>query len=167
MPSRRRRASRGGGADFEIAGGEQLAQLAKALKAVGDKELVRALYRAINRATKEARAAVRQAASDNLPRRGGLAKRVARSKIVTKRRLAGREASVSIVASSSYDIRGMNRGEVRHPLYGDREWWYDQPIPKAKGWWSDTLADQAPNVREQLETEQAELVKQIETSAGG
>ena len=35
------------------------------------------------------------------------------------------------------DLYSLDRGELRHPLFGDREHWYDQQVPA--GWWSKSL----------------------------
>lgn len=35
------------------------------------------------------------------------------------------------------DLDSLDRGRLRHPLWGDRKWWYDQSVPR--GWWTDSL----------------------------
>jgi hypothetical protein len=30
-----------------------------------------------------------------------------------------------------------NAGRIRHPLYGNRKYWYDTSTPSTRGWWDD------------------------------
>jgi hypothetical protein len=34
----------------------------------------------------------------------------------------------------------LDRGLIRHPLYGDRDYWYTTKYAKARGWWSEPAA---------------------------
>lgn len=140
-------------------GAEKLGRLARALKEHGDKALRSELYRAINRATKPLKAAVRKSAMDRLPRGGGLNKRVARSKIVTKRRMTGKNAGVRIVGASGYDIGSINRGRVRHLTYGHLPW-HDQAV--APGFWTEPLVAGAPKVRRELNQALNTIARKIE-----
>lgn len=106
-------------------GAEQLAALGKALKEAGDKDLRRELLKASQRATRPVKQEVKKSAVDTLPRRGGLGFWVARLKIVTKTRVQGRNVGVQIRGSrdkrskaSKVDLWAINRGRVRHPVYG-------------------------------------------------
>jgi hypothetical protein len=37
-----------------------------------------------------------------------------------------------------------DRGFIRHPLFGNRNYWYDTPVPGATGWWSRVVEDRLP-----------------------
>jgi hypothetical protein len=103
--------------------------LARALKQSGRKDLRKELYSGLNRGTKPARAAVRAAWLAELPQSGGLAARVARSSVTVRQRGPG----VQIVARGSKrgvgDIESIERGVVRHPVYGNRGVWVKQAVP--------------------------------------
>jgi len=43
------------------------------------------------------------------------------------------------------DLYKLNRGKLRHPLFGNRQWWYDQQV-KA-GFWDDAMDEGADEVR--------------------
>lgn len=136
-------------ADLKITGAEKLDVLARALKQYGDKGLEKELYSALNRSTKPLRKNALKAAERKLPRTGGLNRRVAAAK-TSVRRLNGQGAGVRIVASGMEQLDLIDKGRVRHPVWGNRGRWVNQPIPEAKGWFTDTMKDGADDVRREL-----------------
>lgn len=144
-------------ADLEVKGAEKFAQVAKALKKTADKELQKELYSALNRATKPMRTEAKKSAEQRLPKTGGLNKRVARARMSTRRR-AGRDPGVRIVATGMDQLALMDQGRVRHPVYGNRKRWVNQPIPDAKGWFTDPMEEGKP-------TAQREIVKTLDQIA--
>lgn len=126
-------------------GAETLATVSKRLKDIGDRALKNELARNIRAVTKPVIADLRQAALRTLPREGGLAARVAGSKIGTRTTTTGNNVGVRIVARSGYDLDAIDRGTLRHPVFGtDR--WVTQSVPA--GWWSKTLKADEAKVRE-------------------
>ena len=96
-----------------------------------DKTIQRALRKRLAEAGKPAAQDVIDEASAQLPARGGLSRWVGASKpslsmsatrlaIKIGRGNAGRRRS---------DINAMNRGRLRHPVYGNRRSWVTQSIP--------------------------------------
>lgn len=132
--------------ELRIKGAEQLGDLARDLRAAGDsgKGLRRELYSGINRATKPLKAEAQKAAASRLPKSGGLAALVARSKFSTRTR-AGRDPGVTITVKGS----GLttDRGYVMHPVFKSGAW-VRQSVPG--GWFSDTMRGAAPTVRKEL-----------------
>lgn len=125
------------------------------------RELRSDLYRGINRATKPLKEAVRESARKRLPKRGKLNKRVASTKIVTKRRMTGRQAGVSIVGASGYDIGSINLGHVRHLTYGHKPW-SDQAVKP--GFWTDPLVAGAPEVRAEIDQVMNDIADRLRKS---
>lgn len=136
-------------ADFEVRGAEKFERVAKALRQAGDKELRKELYAGINRATKPLRANARKSAEKNLPKAGGLNKRVARARMST-RRVTGKNPGVKIVAKGMDQLGLMDRGMVRHPVYGNRKKWVNQPIPDAEGWFTQPMEDGKPQAQREI-----------------
>lgn len=134
---------------LRVEGADKFGKLAKALRVVGDKGLEKELYSAINRATKPMRSAARKSAERNLPRTGGLNTRVARARM-SARRLPGRDVGVRIVATGMDQLALMDQGTVRHPVYGNRGRWVNQPIQKAEGWFTQPMQDGADDVRREI-----------------
>lgn len=115
---------------IRVEGGGQFTAVAQRLRANGDAALKKEFYSGINRAAKPLIGDVRRSALSILPSRGGLNKRVADSDISTKRRMTGNAAGVRIVAKSGYDIGSINRGRVRHLVYGKPPWVNQRVPPK-------------------------------------
>lgn len=143
--------------DFEVRGAEKLGKVAKDLRRLGDKELSKELYAGLNRATKPMRANAKKSAENNLPRAGGLNKRVARARFSTRRR-GGKNPGVKIVAKGMDQLALMDKGTVRHPVYGNRGRWVNQPIPDAEGWFTKPMEDGKPEA-------QREIVKALDAVA--
>lgn len=131
-----------------VRGAEDLATLSKALRQVGDKELRRELFASLQRATKPTREKVRQSLASDLPQRGGLAALMAASRLSTRTRAGGRNPTVRIEAKAPHDLRGMDRGRLRHPVWGSRERWADQSIEP--GVFSRPIEEDAPAIRDEL-----------------
>lgn len=135
--------------EVEVEGAENLATLARALKQLGAKDLRRELYSGIQRAAKPTKGKVLASARSSLPSSGGLAALVAASKVSTRTRATGKNPRVTIEARNGHDVRSMNAGRLRHPVFGTRAW-VTQSIPA--GWFSDPIEDEAPAMRREIET---------------
>jgi len=142
--------------DFEIRGAGELEKLAKRLKDTGGNDLKRELLRGIRETNKPTTAKVRKSAAENLPRRGGLAAKVAREPIGTRTRLTGNSAGVTISRKRG---RGLNEGRLRKPLFGDREHWFQQTV--AKDWFSKPIEDDAPKIRDGLQRVMQDVAAKI------
>lgn len=135
--------------DISVEGAEQFRALARHLRDVGDKDLRKELYRGIERATKPLKQAAKESAAENLPRSGGLARDVAASRFSTRKR-AGRDPGISIRATGKRvsDVRALDRGRLRHPVFGNRGVWVTQTV--RPGWFTEAIDDKAAVVREEL-----------------
>lgn len=137
-------------ADLEITGGaEALERVARRLKDAGEVGLRRELLAAIRKAAKPIPAAAKASALDKLPRRGGLAARVAASRIGIRTRTTGRNVGIRVEAKGLYNLRRMDAGTVRHPDFGNRDRWFSQPVPE--GWFSKPAEAAAGDVRGEIE----------------
>jgi hypothetical protein len=125
----------------------ELAGIAARLKATGNRGLRLELLRGLKAGAKPLIPDVRAAALEKLPRAGGLNEQVAGQKISVSVRTGARTASVRLTTTAP-DTAQTDQGFVRHPTWGRRGKgdWRQQPIPHAAGWWSDTLARDAPKV---------------------
>lgn len=132
--------------DLRITGAEQFAALAAKLKKAGERGLRADLLRGLRSEAKPLIAEARQAARQQLPRHGGLNVRVANDPITVRVRTVGNTVGVRIVTTTT-DTRGTNAGRIRHPVFGNRDVWVTQEDERAKGWFSDTLANSAPQVQ--------------------
>lgn len=114
----------------EVRGADDIDALVRRVKAHGDaKAIRREMMRGLNRATKPIRDDMRENLADRLPRRNGLAALIAGDFSANTTAKSGRYAGISIFTKSrGHDLRSIERGRLRHPLFGNRGYWYDQPI---------------------------------------
>lgn len=139
-------------ADLRIEGSEKLGALSDALRRYGTVELEKELFQGITRAVDPLVKAVKASLKGYLPNR--YAEAVATSLVERAVRLAGSNPGIRLTASAKTpkgkqrDLVGLNKGRLRHPLYGDRQWWYDQDVKK--GFWDEPLLDESDAVREEL-----------------
>jgi hypothetical protein len=139
-------------AELRIEGADKFGKLARALRQAGDKELRSELYRGINRSVKPLTERVKSEAPKFLPRR--YAVELAKSLRVKTRRRAGRNPAIYLVGRAKTpggkdrDLASLNRGRLRHPLYGNRHYWYDQEV--SPNWWTDPLFSGAEDVRKEV-----------------
>jgi hypothetical protein len=144
-------------------GAEKLTRLGAAIKAAGDKDLQRELRRAMQRGGKPLKDAARKGALERLPKRGGLAERVATSKFGVRTTTSGKGAAVRVIGQSGYDLQGMDDGEIRHPVRGNRKVWVSQAVKP--GWFSDAEEAAAPKVRDELVKAIDVVAAKLEASA--
>lgn len=131
--------------EVRVKGADELNRLARNLKGA-DKAVRRELYAGLQRATKPMRANAKRAAATRLPQRGGLAAEVARSRFSARIKTANRNTRLRIEVSSrkgaDLDLRALDRGRIRHPVFGRRGAWVTQEItPEII---SGSLANDAP-----------------------
>ena len=142
-------------------GAEEFAKLARDLRAAGDKDLRKELYRGLNRATKGLKDAAKDSARRTLPQGGGLADRVARARFSTRAR-AGRSPSIRIVAKDSkgrpVDLYALDQGTVRHPTFGRRPWVAQRVDP---GWFTEPMERGAGDARRHIEAAVAEVARKF------
>jgi hypothetical protein len=109
------------------------------------KELNKRLRVAAKPLIPEARAEARK----TLPKAGGLAALVARAPMRVQVR-TGKEAGVRIVVGKDRSgARAANHGEIRHPVFGNRETWVTQQVPP--DWFDRPMQRSAPHIRPELE----------------
>ena len=127
-------------------GADQLRVVAQRLKAAGGGGgLRRDLLRGIKTAANPVLDDVRASASAELPKAGGLAERVAGSKFTVQVRTGAKTAGVRIRGQSGWNIGRMNRGILRHPVFGNRDVWVEQSI--TPGWFDHPIQARAEPIR--------------------
>jgi len=113
---------------IRVVGAEKLGKLGADLKAAGDKELRRELFRACQRMARPIAEAIRDAFRKELP--GALGEWVASALTIRRRvRTIGKGAGVRFLvkrpktgAGGEADLSAMDRGRGRHPVWGHPPW---------------------------------------------
>lgn len=145
--------------DFEVIGADDFLRLSKALKHAGRTELRKELNRGIRVAAKPIVPEVRAEALRRLPKRGGLARQVAKEPARVQTR-TGRDPGVRVVVGRKRGgARQANRGEIRHPVFGDRGRWVTQRVQP--GWFDDPAERSAPRIKRAVQGAMQDIVDEI------
>lgn len=141
--------------DVQILGGAELRALARQISAAGDKGLGAEMGRALKRASTPVQRSIREEYGD-LPHRGGYAPLFSKSlRFRTSLRAGGRSASFRLTtfadgARERRDIRSLEGGALRHPVYGRRRNW---KTTRVRGGYHQRGTDHAADeVQEQMST---------------
>ncbi len=102
-------------------------------KVSADRSIVNDMAKEIRRAGPAIRAEVRAHIMATLPRSGGLNAWVARAPVRINVRRGIDSAGVTVTVgrksrSGRADLKGLDAGTVRHPLYGNRRHWYGNAV---------------------------------------
>jgi hypothetical protein len=129
--------------ELRVRGADQLRDLARDLKSEADgkerrKDMLRGIRKIANPLAKETAPKI---AREGLPKGGGLNEYVASSKFGVRTRTTGQSVGVRIVgAKGEHDINAMDRGQVRHKVWG--VWRSSTPIQQiTPGWWTKGMSD--------------------------
>lgn len=147
--------------DFAIRGADEFLRLSKALKNTGRTELRKELHTGLRRGAKPLIAKTRSEALKRLPKRGGLARKVAREPQRIQVRTGLNTAGVRVVVSrrAGGGAQAANRGFIRHPVFGNRDVWVTQSVPP--GWFDDPIKASAPDIRRELETVLNDIAERV------
>lgn len=113
--------------EVRVSGAASLHRLAARMRAEGRKDLVREMGDALSKATDPLRAKIRESANETMPARGGYRGVFDKSlRFRQQRRGAAAEADVTLTTYADgkverRDIRALNRGTLRHPVFGHRK----------------------------------------------
>lgn len=141
-------------------GTEQLTRLAQRFKQAADSGLRDEIGKTLFNTAPGVIDVIRMSARRTLPRRGGLAALIADSTFTTTPRSSPTSVSVRITASSSVELKLIDDGTVRHPLFGDRRYWYTQTV--TPGWFTRPTERIGPKVSADIETTLDEIARRIE-----
>lgn len=118
---------------IQVRGLEEFKRLAVVMKAEGNPitgDVRKSLLAELRAAGKPVTVAIRSAYASEMPRRGGLASRLAGARVATRTRLAGKSAGTQIVATvPGWDLDAIEGGIIRHPVFGNRANWVSQNVP--------------------------------------
>lgn len=146
--------------DFQVRGLEQFDQVAKALRAAGRTDLARDLEKGLTKSLEDLIPKTQAEARRILPSGGGLADKVASTpQKVQKRNSAQPGARLVVARRRGSGAAAANKGEVRHPVFGNRKVFVSQQVPP--GWFDNTLEREGPNVVEAMRPVIAELLDRV------
>jgi len=123
----------------------EIRELARRLKSAGRGDLRKDVLRGIRESNKPTIRKIRANALATLPSSGGLAAKVAASKISTRSRMTGNSAGVIIRGTDKrINLNRLNDGNLRHPVFGNRRNWAEQSVQA--GWFDDPIKGDLPQI---------------------
>jgi hypothetical protein len=118
--------------EVKITGGAQLRDVQNRLRAIGDTGLGKQMGKALRDAASPLRPAVKAEAVRAMPSGyGPTLSRSLRFRTAVKETRHTAGVVVRVYGDGRRqrrDVPALNRGRLRHPLYGDRNWWFDQRV---------------------------------------
>lgn len=125
---------------------QQLTEMGQLLHQFNDREFKRKLSNEVRKAARPSGDEAKQAALRVLPKHGGLNKFVATSRTTVRTTTSGKNVGVRLTASKKgHDLRSIDDGFVRHPIYGDRSRFVSQRVPV--GWFTLAVQKSGPAVQ--------------------
>jgi len=137
-----------------------LNKVSKALKAAATKEMRTALRKIMAEETKPTRKKIKQSAIDNLPSTGKLNKWTAS---MPSQNTDFREKSAGVrirMSKKGHDIAALNRGRLRHPLFGNRKHWYTQTI--AEGFFTKPIEEDEADLKQRIQAAVEKYMNDLE-----
>lgn len=123
-----------------------------------DKSLRLKFMRNIRAALKPLGKDISESAEEKLPKRGGLNKKIANSRYATRTKAL----SVTFQTTNLYQIQNMDKGIVRHPVFGNDDSitkWVDQKI--TPNFWTEPIEKAKPEVQASVDEAIAETLEEL------
>jgi len=141
-----------------------LSALSRELKETGNGELRKELMRGMRDAGREIPKGIRSGVLSTMPSRGGFADLLAGSDIKQRNSLSGAYAKVRFTGANSAikDVDALNRGRLRHPLFGNRAHWFNQTVPA--GWFDVPIEQQQPEFLQAINRVLDDIKSKLERS---
>lgn len=149
--------------DFEILGTDQLKVFGAKLKEA-DKALRLKMGRNIRAATAPLKTTIPEAAQ-RLPKAGGLAALIGKSKVSTRITNNAQGVAVRVTTSNPHDIKQIDKGKLRHPDWprgDDRKAWTWSEQEVEPGFWTDPVEALRGPITAAVQAALTETAKELE-----
>jgi hypothetical protein len=150
--------------EVTLRGSDDVDALVRRIRTHADAKAIRKeLYSGLNRVTKGVREDMRASIGPSLPNRGGLASLVMAKASLTTSATAGRNAGVRIRARhKEYDLKRLNQGRLRHPVFGNRAVWVEQTEGINPGFLDDSFEKQKPEITRGIQRVLDDIARKVE-----
>lgn len=150
--------------DVTLRGSDDVDALVRRIRTHADAKAIRKeLYAGLNRVTKPVREDMKASIGPSLPSRGGLAALVMAKASLTTSATSGRNAGVRIRARhKDYDLKRLNQGRLRHPVFGNRRVWVQQTAGINPGFLDDSFEKQKPEIARGVLRVLDEIARKVE-----
>jgi len=130
------------------------------LDRIADRRISPVIKKELRSTLKPVRVKVRQNMQAALPKRGGLSRRIRAMPTVSVHATGPKTAAKLKLQQRGHDIRGLNRGVARHPVYGNKKAWRNTYFQDKKGWFEKTLEKERDNMLREVARAVDKAVKQ-------
>lgn len=143
-------------------GTDDFLKAARALNEAGDRKLRLGVYKGFRAAAKPLGQEMVTALGESMPKRGGLAARVAASKVGIRNATTGNNPRVEIALRSAqgYKLKPMDEGNLRHPVFArqgqKKRTWVRQSVPSGAA--TRAFEAGAPAVRRRIVSELTQVI---------
>ena len=150
--------------DVTLRGSDDVDALVRRIRTHADAKAIRKeLYAGLNRVTKPVREDMKASIGPSLPSRGGLAALVMAKASLTTSATSGRNAGVRIRARhKDYDLKRLNQGRLRHPVFGNRRVWVQQTAGINPGFLDESFEKQKPEIARGVLRVLDEIARKVE-----
>lgn len=149
---------------MEIRGADDVDALVRRIRTHADaKALRKELISGLNRVTKSVREDMKASIGPSLPSRGGLAGLAMAKASLTTAAASGRNPGVRIKARhKSYDLKRLNEGRLRHPVFGNRSVWVEQTAGLNPGFLDESFEKSKPELARGITRVLNEIARKVE-----
>lgn len=117
------------------------------LRTAAERGIRTELRKVVSAESKPARAAIKASAMERLPQRGGL-NRFAAVLPAAKTTFTSSSVEMKIAQrKAGHDLKALNAGKVRHPVFGHRDRWNRTPQEITPGYFDRAVEALSPEVR--------------------
>jgi hypothetical protein len=111
--------------EVRIEGVAALKRVAAQIRAEGRRDLSKELDKALAKTVVPVEKAIKLSSAETMPKRGGYAGEMSRAlHFKTQKRTGGNSCSYTLITyADGKDIRALEAGNLRHPVYGNRNAW--------------------------------------------
>lgn len=133
----------------------ELAEVARNLRQAGDTELLAELKDGINQAVADVPREILDRLPEYLPNRyAAVLSRDISIRISNRTRYGAQTVSITAPERGARSVERrrllrLNRGTLAHPLFGNRERWFDQAVKPL--FFDEPISDRAPEIRQSIE----------------
>ncbi len=124
--------------DFDMSGTEVLASVSRRLRQAGQGGLRRDLIAALKAEAMPLSRRALDALRADAP--SGMRRHLARARPSVQVRTGGANPGVRVGAGKrGSGLRGLDEGRLRHPVFGNRDRFVEQPVPRSQGDWTSVV----------------------------
>jgi hypothetical protein len=143
-----------------VRGAAQLEAVGRRLKAAAGAPVRQEMLRGLREGARGTVPKIRESFRTRMPQRGGLAALAAGSTFSDQSLTGGDGVGLRIQGEGRVNLTSLNKGQLSHPVFGNREAWVDQQVPA--GSFDEPITEDLPRIRSSVDQALSDLSRKIE-----